>query len=67
MSRLEQRVKRLEVKAAPMACNHHFAVILENPTEEQIELKQTELSNCPNRQGHKVGLKLIIIRHNVHD
>lgn len=51
MNRLEQRLNRLAVKHG--TCNHRsphgLPVILNNPTEEEIQLKK-ELAECPGCQ-----------------
>ena len=48
MNRLEQRLKRLEVKHG--TCNHPsphgLPVTLDNPTDEEIQQKEKELTEC---------------------
>jgi len=50
MHKLEYRLRRLEVKHG--ACNHHpphgLAIILNNPTDEEIQQKEKELAECPS-------------------
>ena len=52
MNKLEQRLRRLEVKHN--ACNHRppdgLPVTLDNPTDQEIQLKQKELAECPSCQ-----------------
>jgi hypothetical protein len=50
MNKLDQRLKRLEVKQD--TCNHRppheLPVILNNPTDEEIQQKEKELAECAN-------------------
>jgi hypothetical protein len=50
MHKLEQRLRRLEVKHG--ACNHRpphgLPVILDNPTDAEIQQKERELAECPS-------------------
>jgi hypothetical protein len=63
MSNLEQRLKRLETHQA--VCNHSVRVILENPTDEELERVTRELFECPSCR-HK-GTRPFVIRTNVID
>lgn len=61
MNRLDQRLKRLETYQG--ACNHSAYVILENPTDEELERVTRELVQCPSCRYK--GTKPFVIRHNV--
>lgn len=55
MSRLEQRVKRLEEEAPQGSCSHPPITYLSNPTEEE------ELDACPNcKRGEAKPLVVIL-------
>ena len=61
MNRLEQRLRRLETHRR--ACNHGDYIVLENPTDEELERVTRELVQCPSCRYK--GMKPFVIRHNV--
>ena len=63
MSNLEQRLKRLETHQA--ACNHSARVILENPTDEELERVTRELAECPSCRHKRT--QPFVIRTNLPD
>ena len=68
MSRLEQRVKKLEKESPREPCchpsisylsnlgNHPPSPYLINPTEEEVEKLRRELDSCPNCKGADVEI-----------
>jgi len=61
MNRLDQRLKRLETHQG--ACNHSAYVILENPTDEELERVTRELVQCPSCRH--TGKQPFVIRTNI--
>ncbi len=48
MSRLEQRVKRLEEEAPQESCSHPPITYLTEPTAEELAKVEEKLDACPN-------------------